>query len=64
MPPRRFPRPQGSSRHRTSAGVEFAFSHTFPYPHPVLDNVTLVTECWLARCQLTVMRGQLRFELA
>jgi hypothetical protein len=30
----------------------------------VLDNVTLVTECWLARCHLTVMRGQLRFELA
>jgi hypothetical protein len=39
--------PQGNSGHRASAGVEFAEAHRFSYPHPVLDNVTLVTGCWL-----------------
>ena len=62
--PAKLLRPQGSSGHRASAGVEFAEAHPFSYPHPFWTNVTLVTECWLARCHLTAMRGQLRFELA
>ena len=51
----------GSSGHRASAGVEFAEARPFPTRIPFWTNVTLVTECWLARCHLTVMRGQLRF---
>jgi hypothetical protein len=41
--PAKLPSLQGNSGHRASAGVEFAEAHPFFYPHPVLDNVTLVT---------------------
>jgi hypothetical protein len=59
--PAKLLRPQGSSGHRASAGVEFAEARPFPTRIPFWTNVTLVTECWLARCHVTVMRGQLRF---